>query len=240
MINSPAPYLLVLTGIGLIFLRSHLLRAIAFFVMAAVLAALTSAWVPATIGRHLAGHGDTYAGPPDCRQSYPVMVILGGGLKSNGTASRATASRVLRAAEFLNDTEKWRVVVSGGPTNEISTNTEADAMAALLDSRLTRKPADFKILREPEARNTRDNAVLTKALLEREGLPGTVVLVTNEIHLMRAGAAFAKEGFQVCGLAAESPRLFALDPLSFDNWSYITLGLHEYVGYLYYWLRGWV
>ncbi len=102
-----------------------------------------------------------------------------------------------------------------------------------------------KILIDSSSRNTHENAVNTKALLEKHGLTD-MILITTASHLPRAMGCFKKLGlnpipYGVDFHAAVSPEYHLQDFIpgasNLRRTSYI---LHEYVGLLMYKLAGYM
>lgn len=136
-----------------------------------------------------------------------AVVILGYGLTPEG-ALRDELVRRLRAgltqAVFA---PLSPVIVTGG--NPQSGVREADAMADWLEA--AGLPA-ARILREPEAVSTVDNARRTADLLRAHHLRDAV-LVTSGDHLPRARGAFADAGVTVVGTMTPDQTIWPFGPL---------------------------
>jgi uncharacterized SAM-binding protein YcdF (DUF218 family) len=61
-----------------------------------------------------------------------------------------------------------------------------------------------RLHREDQSHNTLENLRFSQALMEREGLEGPAVLVSNNFHIYRAQRMAADLGFPVRALAAEA------------------------------------
>ena len=97
---------------------------------------------------------------------------------------------------------------------------------------------------EGDSVDTYENATWTKKVLEARKLTGRVLLVTSAIHMPRAVAVCRKVGIEVVPCPS--------DFVSGADWTYriqsflpeaaaltrTTDAVHEYVGRLWYWLRG--
>ncbi len=179
--------------------------------------------------------------------SASTVVVLGGGLD--------TRYPVQQTAERLSETS-WRralsavpvigpdsvVVLSGGGRNLGGDGvTEADAMAALLTPLI---PDTVRLLRESRSRNTFDNARLSAEVLDTQGVVGPVTLVTSAAHMPRAGAVFAKHGFDLCrhAVAPEGqpviPRFALLPQVTGYQKSYVAV--REWVAFAVYRWRSWI
>jgi len=135
-----------------------------------------------------------------------------------------------------------RIIISGGSGAVLRVaGTEASGLYTLL---LLSGVPDSVILVEERSRNTRENALFTKALLAKHPDIKSLVLVTSAFHERRAQGCFAKVGLH--------PQLFPADFRSTDRrylpdyWllpaadalSRWSLLLHEMAGYLVYRVGG--
>jgi len=97
-----------------------------------------------------------------------------------------------------------------------------------------------KIIIENGSTNTRENAIETKKLLKGER---KWLLVSSASHLKRAYSTFVSAGIKVDPipvdyLFSERPPIWSFAPLStVSGWQGV---LHEYVGGIYYSLKGWI
>jgi uncharacterized SAM-binding protein YcdF (DUF218 family) len=104
---------------------------------------------------------------------------------------------------------------------------------------------DSAMLIESESRNTYENAVYTKKILDSLHLQGPFLLVTSAYHMPRAVAVFKKAGYtnvlpyitnRVSGKRRYTPdHLFIPNP---DALFSLQLLIHEWVGYIVYKIRG--
>lgn len=98
-----------------------------------------------------------------------------------------------------------------------------------------------RVIYEAQSRNTRENAVFTKALVHPK--PGeTWILVTSALHMPRAMGVFTAIGWPVVAypvdyLTGKADFSFKLNlPGAFST---LSAALHEGLGLLYYRARGW-
>lgn len=104
-------------------------------------------------------------------------------------------------------------------------------------------PAE-KVIVEPKAQDTHENATESCKLLRERGIKH-LVLVTDACHMPRAMACFRHEGMEV--LAAPCNFRTAGFRNSWQSYVPTPLGasqlesaVHEWIGLAYYWLRGWI
>ena len=131
-----------------------------------------------------------------------VLVVLGAGLRPDGTPSEALAYRLDAALDYLEDNPGTVCVVSGGQGLGES-RTEADAM---YDYLLEQGLDAGRVTREDRSTSTAENVRNCAELLE----PGSSVgIVTNDFHLYRALRIAEKNGLAgASGLAAPSNPLY--------------------------------
>ncbi len=180
-------------------------------------------------------------------EKYDAVVLLGGVVNDRAMSSHAGVSfndnveRLLATYDLLRRNKAKYVVITGGvPDSTPDENNEAHVLAKQL---VAWGIADDRILIEPKARNTWENAVNTKPILEEKKL-GRVVIVTSAFHMKRALGCFHKAGL---------PNVDALpvDYRSFDaarfgsQWlprsgalDVTTSAVREVFGRAVYWVRG--
>jgi uncharacterized SAM-binding protein YcdF (DUF218 family) len=127
-----------------------------------------------------------------------VLVLLGAPLRADGSPGPALRRRLDCALTALRRDPRARVLATGGvPPGGCSTRPEAVAAAADLGARGI---DPTRILVEPSARNTWENAVLSARLLRAQGLAqAPLLLVTDPWHLPRARLAFRAQGLPARG-----------------------------------------
>jgi uncharacterized SAM-binding protein YcdF (DUF218 family) len=177
-------------------------------------------------------------------QIYPVsscepqaIVALGAGTRFNapeyGGADTVSvfALERLRYAAYLQRQTRLPILVSGGSPDG-GKSSEAALMKSVLES-------DFRATVkwvEGTAHNTRESAVFTRQLLQRDNI-GAAYLVTHASHMPRALGVFARTG--LCVLAAPTGKgESAITVLSFLP-SAVALNqshtvLHEWIGMAWY------
>ena len=131
-----------------------------------------------------------------------ALVVLGAGLRPDGTPSEALAYRLDAALDYLEDNPGTVCVVSGGQGLGES-RTEADAM---YDYLLEQGLDAGRVPREDRSTSTAETVRNSAELLE----PGSSVgIVTNDFHLYRALRIAEKNGLAgASGLAAPSNPLY--------------------------------
>jgi uncharacterized SAM-binding protein YcdF (DUF218 family) len=176
-----------------------------------------------------------------------AIIVLGSGVRTvHGRSQRAGlltiggAARVLEAAHLYRElgSRPW-VISSGGASPGFETIPESEAMRDMLVQ--LGVPAD-RILLESESHTTHEEAMLIRPMLDRL-CATSVVLVTVDIHMRRSLDTFRRAGIHPVPAVAR-------DPLASQWWLLSVLPtnqglefgsevLHEYLGLLWYRIRGW-
>lgn len=195
--------------------------------------------------------------PGDPLPEAGAIVVLGGGTQPRqfprpSPEVDGAGDRVIYAARLFREGKAPLVVVTGGRLPWSSAAQGADAEMADLLAFMGVPPE--AMLLEGRSANTYENAVFTKELLEPLGIT-RIILVTSALHMPRAAAVFAKQGFEVIPAPTDFSvtlpdealpfrqawpnYLFDLFPTA-DNLSETTLAMKEYLGILTYRVRGWL
>lgn len=197
--------------------------------------------------------------PPQHIPKSEVIVVLGGATEAEhyprpSVEVNSAADRLFYAAQLYHQGSAPFILLTGGripwisPVNQDS--SPAHEMAALLE--IMGIPAG-DIWLESESHNTYDNAVYSREILESKGLTD-ILLVTSASHMPRAVKLFEAQGFNVTPMPADytvtreswdqlthgsvKSQILNLIPGANDL-SLTTRMLKEYVGMVYYTLRGW-
>jgi uncharacterized SAM-binding protein YcdF (DUF218 family) len=186
-----------------------------------------------------------------------MIVLLGGGEEPadwpQPLAGLNTAGdRMVYAASLHHQGAAPQILVSGGivGVDGPAVQPGAEAMAELLA--VMGVPAEAIIL-EPRSRNTYENAVETRKLLDPQEI-NRIILVTSALHMPRSHAIFAKQGFEVIPAPTDynvtqaewdyywtpdpAIQVFNLFP-SAEALDFTVRALKEYIGIIVYRLRGW-
>jgi uncharacterized SAM-binding protein YcdF (DUF218 family) len=131
---------------------------------------------------------------------YDTVIVLGG--MGDETIWKATGEpawndnveRILVAQRLLVEGKAKTAIVSGGPMNASYAEwSEARQLALQLRSSGI---AEDRILLEDRARNTRENALYSAAIVRAHGFQ-RVLVITSAFHVPRAAACFRKVGLDV-------------------------------------------
>lgn len=214
---------------------------------------LVAIWVPSTpvVSMHLTRWIESRYAPvaPEALPSADAIVLLGDALAPPHPPLfwmdlHDSADRVLHAARIHRAGKAPIVVSSGGGGPQLGgPQKPAEAMADLLVEWGVPPEA---VLVEPRSRNTYENALFTRELLDARGVH-RVLLVTSAAHMLRSMAIFRSLGFDVIpaptdftggvDVAYASPLTWVPDAGALRRTS---AALKEIAGIGVYALRGWI
>ncbi|AWI51035.1 hypothetical protein DDU33_05885 [Actinobacillus porcitonsillarum] len=169
----------------------------------------------------------------DYRQAQAI-VVLGGGLRdSNELYGKLTVTNNelerMRYAAYLHKETQLPILATGSAPNG---NSEAEIIAKEF-KQFFDVPTKWI---ESQAKTTKENALYTKDILEKEGI-NTIILVTQNWHMQRAKLLFEQQGFHVLPAGVG----YGKTPSEYINFMYfvpqsgamdnIMLFLKEWLGY---------
>ncbi|MCK1992764.1 YdcF family protein [Peribacillus muralis] len=128
------------------------------------------------------------------------LIILGARVKGS-VPSLSLQYRIDKAAEYLTANKQTVTIVSGGkgPGEDIS---EAQAMQqALVEQGIE----EARIILEDNSTTTYENIVFSKKLIPDPKAHG--VIVSNDFHIYRAVKIATKEGLNIEGVPAKTPKV---------------------------------
>jgi len=253
-LSKYVPLFIYPLGLGLLLLAAALLISIWRRGWCALLLAFCFLllWIPSTpaFSDYLLSSLEMDYSPQKITQ-YPEagsIVIL------SGAVSKIGLERVRADANFDRLLQGWRlykadkaeyIVVSGGNISWMTKRKARTGAARMAEMLRQLGVPEARIISEGKSRNTRENAVYTAQLLQDKGVD-KVLLCTSALHLRRAKACFEQSGIHVVPVPAAYEYSFykkasLLDYLpqamALEN---STKCCKEYLGIVYYWLRGWI
>ena len=188
---------------------------------------------------------DRFSRPDPAPARIDGVIVLGGAVDQNLTEARGipalngAAERMTEAVVLARRFPEARIVFTGGQGSLVHGGlTEADVARALW----TAMGLDqARVTYESESRNTHQNAVLTRALVQPK--PGeTWLLVTSASHMPRAVGVFRAAGWPVVPWPVNyrtGRSLIALYDAPFpDRLGQVEGAVREWIGLAAYWLMG--
>ncbi len=183
-------------------------------------------------------------------QPYKIGILLGGYSNSNILPDHDRYNFSSRGNRFFNAYELYM-------TGKVEKLLLTGGSGALLNDRKSEAPRVYNylikmgvpeedIIVEGESRNTYENAIFTKKILDEKYPRSNYLLITSATHIRRAAACFDKAGvsytpFSVDFLGEKQEwypsQTILPDSNGFSKWESL---IKEWVGYVAYWVKGYV
>lgn len=138
-------------------------------------------------------------GQTDHAEPADVIVILGSGTRADGTVSPAYARRIRHAVTLYQRGLAPYLLCTGGYANRWRVKSEAQACKEYLQQWDIPESA---ILMEEVSKSTEENAIEAKKVMDGYNLK-SVILVTDNFHILRSEIYFKAQGLTVYSSAAQ-------------------------------------
>ncbi len=156
-----------------------------------------------------------------------VAVILGGGVKKDGTPTEMSIRRAVQGVQLYHSGMARTLLFSTGDTFSLGFS-EAQSMSRFARSLGVPQKA---ILLENDSLNTDENARFVSSILRKRGI-NRIHLVTDPIHMYRAVESFRHYGIQVDPVPTVGKIYIRMEARG--GWNLFRRVLHEYIGIAYY------
>lgn len=181
---------------------------------------------------------------------YKVGILLGGYSNSHILPNHDRHNFSQRGSRFFNAYELYKtgkiekILLTGGTGDLLEDQKSEAPMVANLLIKLGVPKED--IIVEPDSRNTYENAIFTKRILQEKNIKGNALLITSAYHMRRSQACFNKAGISFTPYSVDfigeksrwHPEHSILpDRNGFYFWEIM---IKEWVGYVAYWVKGYV
>jgi uncharacterized SAM-binding protein YcdF (DUF218 family) len=177
-----------------------------------------------------------------------AIVVFSGGMVGDPETGKcnlrfASIERIAHAARVWREYGPCPIIVSGGPIG-LSIGIKASLAEVMRDYLVDMGIPKSDIILEDRALTTYQNSIYSAEIIRQRGFdPNRVVLVTGASHMWRSILSMQKQGIA----PTAAPCGFEVKPMSFslnrflpsrDGVCYVHMGVHEWVGLLYYWATG--
>ena len=137
------------------------------------------------------------------------IIVLGCGIRDDGTPMPLLAGRVDRALEFyhqqIKETGKAPIFVPSGGQGPDEVISESQSMKNYL---VERGVPEEHVLLEDRSTSTYENMLFSKELIESTGRPGKVAYSTTNYHVFRAGLMARRVKMRAQGMGAKTKWYF--------------------------------
>lgn len=185
--------------------------------------------------------------PKNKKTQYEAGIVLGGMLSYDKTNDiiqfNRQIDRLLQAVKLYKAGTIKKIIFTGGSGSILVNEPEAlHAGKFLVEIGIP----EADVILEPNSKNTYENAVFTKNILNKNFKKTEYLLITSGLHMRRAYGCFKKAGIQVIPYTADrhsGPRKFVFDHMFIPEagvlytWNNL---LHEIVGYITYKAIGYI
>jgi uncharacterized SAM-binding protein YcdF (DUF218 family) len=144
-----------------------------------------------------------YHGTSEFYGEVDYVVVLGAAIDTQARPRRSLQKRLNMSLKYLEVNPDAKVIMSGGQGSD-EPISEADAMKKYV---VERGVKENNILIERDSTSTYENFKYTKDLIGDEFLDQktSILIITNDFHMMRAKKIATSLGFKVYGLSSRAP-----------------------------------
>jgi uncharacterized SAM-binding protein YcdF (DUF218 family) len=184
----------------------------------------------------------------DIKVKYDAGIVLGGMIAYDHLLVRPqfdrAGDRLYQAVALWRSGKIKKILLNGGSGSILEDQVkEADILKAYL---IKVGVPDSVILTESFSKNTHENALFAKRVLDSVAPHGRFLLITSAFHMPRALKCYQKCGITVDPYSVDrfsGPRKFVFDHLfipdagAMSGWNTL---LHEWIGYIIYKISGYI
>lgn len=181
-------------------------------------------------------------------EQFDVAIVLGGfsnyDSKQDLVQFHSATDRLTEGIRFYKTGKAKKIMIVSG-SGQIMRPDEKEALY-IKDYLLTIGIPERDLIIESESKNTRENAVFAKEILDEKYKNGNYVLITSAFHMPRAKRCFDRVGIHTTPYSVDQqagPRKFLLDHLlipdvySLKRWQML---IKEWLGFTAYWIMGYI
>lgn len=184
-------------------------------------------------------------------KSAKYAIVLGGyssfDKERNQVEFSGSADRIMVPLQWYHNGKIKGMILSGGSGELITQTYSQQSKVAHFLSDAGVAKADVVV--ELNSKNTRENAIFTKALVDSLQIPhNELVLVTSAVHMRRSLKCFEKAGLTLSAYPVDFNSKPPLEKLSFgslfipdmsalNGWNFL---FHEWFGYIVYAVMGYI
>lgn len=166
-------------------------------------------------------------------QKADAIVVFGGGVGETGSPGKSTIERARHAVKLYKDGYASNIIFSSGYTY-IYNDAENMRLFAI-----SMGIPEENIILEQEANSTYENVRFSKDIIDRNGWD-SVLIISSPYNMRRVSLVFNKWGndIKVRYTPVEEAQFY--DKIYGRRLEQIRAILHEYLGIVYYWFKGYI
>ena len=174
--------------------------------------------------------------------TYDIGIVLGGmssyDTDYNRTQFQRGVDRLLQAIDLYKKGKIKKIFFVGGSGRIL--HPELKEGPLVKKYLLTIGIPESDLIVETESNNTRENALFTKAILDKDGIHGKYLLITSAFHMRRSMGCYKKAGIEATPYSTDrfsGGRKFEFDHVfipSIDALDAWTAFIHEVIGFCVY------
>lgn len=183
----------------------------------------------------------------EIKEKYDVGIVLGGMIAYDSELKRPQfkqgSDRLFQAVTLYHKGKIKKLLIDGGSGSLTESTLEAPVLKTYL---LQQGLPDSVIAIEPNSKNTHENALFVKPILDSLAPHGKYLLITSGYHMRRSLKCFEKVGIHTMPFSTDryaGPPKFQFDYAfipdvgALQGWDAL---LHEWVGYITYRISGYI
>lgn len=169
----------------------------------------------------------------DAPKKADVILVFGGGVGETGSPGKSTIERARYASELYNAGYANKIIFSSG---YIYTYNDTDNMRFIA---LSMGVSDKDIVLEQKANNTYENVIFSKEILNKHNWK-SVLLISSPYNMRRATLVFNKfaNNIKIIYMPVQKSQFY--DRSSGIKLEQIMAIIHEYLGIVYYFVKGYI
>ena len=133
-------------------------------------------------------------------EKYTAGILLGGFVSYDETSNRSffnhSSDRFIQAARLYKQGHIAKIIMTGGNALFID-NREYNEADFVIKNLVELGIPAADIIAEKKAKNTIENSVFSRRLLDSAHIPGPYVLITSAVHMPRAYKIFTSAGIKI-------------------------------------------
>ena len=166
-------------------------------------------------------------------QKSDAIVVFGGGVGETGSPGKSTMERARYATELYNEGYADKIIFSSGYTYNYN---DAENMRLFA---ISMGVSNRDIILEQKANSSYENVLFSKDILDRHKWD-SILLISSPYNMRRVSLVFNKcaEGIKVFYTPVEKSQFYYRG--EGVKLKQIRAIMHEYLGIVYYWLKGYI